>query len=168
MEADMEYPNAKPLVAWNDSILKETMPFIDPDKDLAQSMVETLLKEGTGLAITASMIGERSQALAIASDPMLVMFKPRIVDTSEETHYVEDANMCVPNLVVKVKRPQVVRVRYTQINGEVKTEVFEGLTAGFICSMIDLLNGTRFTELATSYHLERGKKLRAKLERKRR
>jgi len=150
----MEYPNAKPLVAWNDSILKETMPFIDPDKDLAQSMVETLLKEGTGLAICASMIGERSQALVIAADPMLVMFKPRIVDTSEETHYVEDANMCV------------VRVRYTQINGEVKTEVFEGLTAGFICSMIDLLHGIRFTESATSYHLEKGKKLKSKLERK--
>ncbi len=157
------------LVPGNDPILKEETPkfdFLDPPMDpieLAHTLAQSCLKY-EGLGLSAPQIGLPYRACIIKADPMICMFNPKIVGESMGAEYGEEGCLSFPNLIIKVKRAQVIRVRFTQPNFEVKTERFEGMTARIIQHEMDHLDGITFHTRATSYHLEQAKKSKRKLE----
>jgi peptide deformylase len=57
-----------------------------------------------------------------------------------------------PSLIVKVKRPQHCRVRWTMPNGETRTDTFTGLSARTFQQNVDTLNGIIYYNLANKYH----------------
>jgi peptide deformylase len=129
-------------------------PPINPDelaKQLAESLIET-----TGVGLSANQIGLPYRAFALKSNPIYVMFNPIIVHSSEDEEYMEEGCLSFPNLIINIKRPKKIRVRFTQPNGKTTTEAFEGLTARVIQHEVDHLNGITFKQRATKYHLDKG------------
>ena len=122
------------LVPSNDPILKTSLPefdFSNPPvnpiqlaKDLAKTMIAS---KGIGLA--ANQIGMPHRAFALATNPVIVCFNPRIVDVSEEKIELEEGCLSYPGLLLKIVRPRRIKVRYQYPNGEVVTQVFHDMTA---------------------------------------
>jgi peptide deformylase len=93
------------------------------------------------------------------------MFNPRIVDETTE-HIVLD-EMCASqtNLVVKIKRPKIIKVRYQDVYGDVHNEKFIGMTARAILHELDHLNGVVYTKRANQIHLQRAMNKKKQLDR---
>lgn len=156
----------------NDSILTTELkrfnfsdPPIDPIKfamDLAEHMLHY---DGVGLA--ANQLGLPYRVFAIKADPILVCYNPIIVDQSEESILLEEGCLTFPNFYVKVKRPLVIKARYTKPNGETLTTKFDGVTSRIFQHELDHLNGILFQNRATKYHLEVAKNQYRKRSKKR-
>lgn len=147
----------------------EKFDFDNPPTDpiqLAHDLAETMLSEN-GMGIAANQMGLPYRVFAIKSDPIIVCFNPRVVDSSEETVYLEEGCLSFPNLFIKIKRPATVKVRYTEPNGNVVTTTFGGLTARVFQHELDHLDGIAFQRQASALELQRAKQKKKKLDRKR-
>lgn len=159
-------PRELPLVDENDPILHREIPeyefdgSLDPIK-LAHDLSANLLAKG-GIGLAANQIGLDVRAFAIKSSPMIVMFNPTIVNSSEEKTIEKEGCLSFPGLFMKVKRAKEVRVRYTRPNGETTTETYSGLTARIIQHELDHLNGITFRKRVSLYEKNKGDRNRKK------
>lgn len=151
------------LVHYNDPILTEEIEefdFLNTNEDpieIAQSLAKEMATYG-GIGLAANQIGRRVRAFVIASNPMLVMFNPNIIDYSEETVELEEACLSYPNLVVKVNRPKTIKIRFTLPNNVTETKVYTGMTARIIQHELEHLNGKRFFDTVEWYEKEKVKR----------
>lgn len=151
------------LVPSNDPILRqpvEQFDFSNPPTDpiqLAHDLAETMMANN-GLGLSANQIGLPYRAFAILAEQIIVFFNPKIVDYSEEKIYMEEGCLSYPNLFIKVKRPQTIKIRYTEPNGNTLTKVFGGLTARVIQHEYDHMEGITYMQRANKIHIEQGKK----------
>lgn len=134
------------LVKSNDPILKTIInafdfnnPPIDPI-ELSHDLAQTLLKNDA-LGIAANQIGLPYRVFAIKANPMIVCFNPKIIDQSDDEVWLEEGCLSFPKLTVKIKRPEVIRVRYTEPNGNVVTTKFQGMTARVFMHELAHLDG---------------------------
>lgn len=155
-----------PLVRENDPILKtETEPFdfssppVDPNQ-LAVDLAETMIHH-KGVGIAAPQLGLPYRVFAMTGNPIKVCFNPRIVDISSEMVSLEEGCLTFPGLLVKIKRPKIIKVRYTMANGETVTEKFVGMTARIFQHELDHLDGILFFNRANLYHREKAFRKRA-------
>jgi peptide deformylase len=157
----------RPLVINTDQVLytkTERFDFSNPPIDpseLAHILAQTMIANH-GIGLAAPQIGLPYRAFVLIGKPILCCFNPIIVDTSSEQIYLEEGCLSFPNLIVKIKRPKIIRARYTMPNGETVTNKFIGMTARTFQHELDHLNGVVFTQRANSYHLEKAKKKRRK------
>jgi peptide deformylase len=128
---------------------------------LAHVMLE---KQGVGLA--ANQLGYPYRICAVASQPVLVMFNPRIVDYSDEAVTLEEGCLSYPGLIVKVTRPKSIRIRFTYPNGMTETKKYTGMTARVIQHEVEHLDGGRFFEGVDWYEKEKVKRWIKKEKRK--
>lgn len=123
-----------------------------PPLEFAQSLVKTMY-EANGMCLTAPQVGINFRVFAMRAAPEnFVCFNPRIVLTSDEQIRLEETSLSYPGLIVKVKRPQHVKVRFATPNGQIRTETFTGLTARTFQHCMDFLNGERFYMKANPLH----------------
>lgn len=157
------------IVSKNDPILREVMPKfefggdIDPIQlytDLAETM-----RENDGLGLAANQIGVRARAFVMRAENIIGVFNPRVVDMSSEMVYLEEGCLSYPNLWVKVKRPKLIKVRYTNPDGNTETRTFDGMSARVFLHELDHLDGITHTSRANRIHLEQAKKFAKKLNR---
>jgi len=150
----------------NHPILKEKVnafifgSSIDP-VELARSLTELAITTDS-ISLSAPQCGIDARVFVILADPVLACFNPKIVDSSEEQLYLEEKCLTFPNVVLKVKRPKKIRVRFTMPNGVTETRIFDGLTARHFQQQVDHLDGVLFTQRATLFHREQAFK-KAKL-----
>jgi len=139
------------LVKYTDPVLhKEAAEFdfskppLDPvllAKDLAETMAA---KSALGLA--APQVGIPYRVFAVASNPVLVMFNPLMVDVSEEKAEFPEGCLSFPGVMIKKMRPKSIKIRYAYPNGEVKTEKYTDLTARIILHEYDHIAGVTFMD----------------------
>jgi peptide deformylase len=147
----------------NHSILKtelDKFDFQNPPTDpiqLAHDLAETMLAKG-GIGISANQIGLPYRVFAMMAEKIIVCFNPILLSASDEQIVLEEGCLSYPNLFVKIKRPQEIRVRYTEPNGNIITEKFSGMTARVFQHELDHLNGIVYTKRANLIHLEQAKK----------
>lgn len=145
------------LVDMNDPILREEMPEFDFDEPLAtlkaQQLYETMktgLQALGGLGLSANQVGirERMFVFGDGSDPdnIACAFNPIIVSYIGDEIKMEEGCLSYPGLLLKIKRPSAIRVRYANFDGRIKTMQFEGVTARVFQHELDHLNGIRFTD----------------------
>lgn len=158
------------LIEHDDPILQtpaQPFDFGNPQMDsvqLARDLYETMLHhKGVGLA--APQVGIGYRVFAMASNPGIVCFNPRLVDMSEENILLDEGCLSFPNLFVKMKRPRRIKVRYTEPNGNTVTQVYEGMTARCFLHELDHLDGILYTIKANKIHLERAQREQKKLNR---
>jgi len=119
----------------------------DKIKELIQDMKDTLHKyNGVGLA--AVQVGILKQIVIIQEEeemPIYVLINPEIISTSG-VQLVEEGCLSFPNKFAKIERPEKVKIRALNENGE-KIEIkAKGLLAQAICHELDHLNGEVFID----------------------
>lgn len=157
------------LVSETDPILKAPTvkwDFTQPE-EIAQRMYLSLsrtMRESDGMGLSANQVGLPYSVFVLESGYGFPMgfFNPVIVDTSEEEVTLEEGCLSFPELVVKIKRPAKVRIRFAEWNGEVHTKTFEGMTARAIQHEMDHFQGITFKERANKIHLEKALRQRTK------
>jgi peptide deformylase len=160
----------KELVPKTDPILRDEMEkfdFDNPPEDpirIAHILAQNVIHYD-GLGLAAPQLGMPYRAFVIKAKPMLVCFNPSIVDVSDDMIYMEEGCLTYPNLIIKIKRPQVIRCRYTEPNGNIVTKQFQDLTARIFQHELDHLDGILFMDRSNDIHLEQAKKRRIKLNR---
>lgn len=138
-------------------------PPVDPIR-FVDSLAQTMLaNDGIGLA--ANQAGFQHRVFLIKAEQIIACYNPMIVDSSPETVIMEEGCLSFPNLIVKVKRPKGVKVRYTEPNGNVQTRTFHGMTARIFQHELDHLDGITMMQRATGLERDRARKLKKKIER---
>lgn len=125
--------------------------------DMVNNLIETMMHH-KGVGISANQVGLPHRVLVLRSEPALVCFNPRVIDQTTEKINLDESCLTYPNLVIPIKRPKAIKVRFQDINGEVKTEKFVGMTAKVLLHQLDLLNGIHYTNIGNPFHVERGKR----------
>ena len=148
------------LVKHTDPILREvaqnfdfSSPPIDPVQ-LAKDLIYFMYKVN-GIGLAANQVGLPYRVFAMRGAPEnFVCFNPKIVHLSDAVVQLEEGCVTYPGMLVKVKRPQHIRVRYHTPNGDVRTDTFTGMSARIFQHELDHLNGILFYERANRYHRE--------------
>ena len=144
------------------SLTQECNPFdfndpiqdpIELSKDLADTMIAN-----KGLGLAAPQIGVNARVLVISSNPVIVMFNPLFVDISQKQTTLDEGCLSFPGIVVPISRPETIKVRYRQPNGETVTEKFSGMTARTIQHELDHLNGILFYSRTSLYYRQKTKR----------
>lgn len=138
-------------------------PPVDPIQ-LANGLIETMIAE-KGLGLSANQCGLEHRVFVMHSSPTKVCFNPRVVTASNEDILLDEGCLTFPNLFVKIKRPQRIKVRYQDVTGDTHTEVFTGMTARIFLHELDHLNGKVFTQRANVAHLQRALREQKQLNR---
>lgn len=136
---------------------KEINNVTDRIKVLLDDMAETMYsKEGLGLA--APQVGVLRRAVVVdAGQGLYKLIDPHIVEQEGELIDFEGC-LSIPRITGKVKRPEKVKVEYTDIDGNRKEVEGEGLFARALCHEIDHLDGILFTDLIIEEDKEKKEK----------
>lgn len=150
----VQYPD--PVLS---SVALPVTDFNDQLKQLVNDMAQTMYA-APGVGLAANQVGVLKKVVVIdiseEKNQLKVLINPQIIEASGEEILYEEGCLSLAGLYEKVKRPNHVRVRAQNINGEYFEYEADGLLA--ICSQheIDHLSGTVFID-----HLSRLKKDRA-------
>lgn len=121
---------------------------IDDDlKILVEDMFETMYHaDGVGLA--APQIGVLKRVIVIDIEVLKkVMINPEIIyESNEDLQDGAEGCLSVPGVEDMVRRPNLLRVRYMDLDGRIIEEEARDLYARVICHEVDHLNGILFTD----------------------
>ena len=149
------------LVDGNDPILRTACDKFDlanPPFDPIEFSREIVkfMYDNNAVGLSANQIGVPYRIFAMRGAPEnFVCFNPRVVMPGTDIVSLEETSLTFPGLIVKVKRPQHVRVRFNTPNGDIKTETFTGMTARIFQHQLDFLDGIIYYNKANRYHREK-------------
>lgn len=152
-----------PICKYGDPVLRErTVEVTEIDNSLQtliDDMVETMYAApGVGLAANQVGVPKRLMVidLTVGEDPsqLHVMINPEVFDMEGEITE-EEGCLSIPDFVEIVTRPETLRVRYLDRNGETREMKAEGLMARAVCHEVDHLDGTLFVDYLRGLKKER-------------
>ena len=127
-------------------------PIVEP-KEFAENLAETMM-ENKGLGLSAPQCGFNTSVFVVGDprdkDSIMGIFNPTIV-------LMYEGCLSFPGLLIKIKRPERVRVRFKDMNGETLTRQFSGVSARAVQHEFDHLQGILFQKKANRVHLESAK-----------
>lgn len=136
----------------------EDFDFKDPPFDpidFARNLVK-FMHENNALGLAANQVGVPYRIFAMRGHPEnFVCYNPKIVQESQQTVTLEEGCLSYPELIVKIKRPEFVRVRFTAPNGDTMTKQFIGMSARVFQHEYDHLEGVRFYDRANKFHRDK-------------
>jgi len=133
----------------------EDFNFKEPPFDPIEFSHEIMkfMYEKNGLGLAANQVGVPYRIFAMRGAPEnFVCFNPKIVGSSTDQIVLEEGCLSYPGLLVKIKRPSMIRVRFNTPNGEVETRQFIGMSARVFQHEYDHLDGIRFYDRANKFH----------------
>lgn len=120
---------------------------------LLDDMTQTLA-DANGVGLAAPQVGILRRAVVIdTGSEILELINPEILETSGEQEGAEGC-LSVPGKYGLVKRPNYVKLRAQDRNGEWFEAEGEGLMARAFCHETDHLDGKLYTRLATRFLTE--------------
>ncbi|NJL08588.1 MAG: peptide deformylase [Methylacidiphilales bacterium] len=127
---------------------------------LVDDMFETMY-DAPGIGLAAIQIGEARRVVTI--DPArkgeerrpVVFINPEVVWASEEKRSHEEGCLSIPDYYETVERPDRVRVRWLDRDGQPQEQEFGGILATCIQHEIDHLNGVLFIDYLSRLKRER-------------
>lgn len=155
----LEYPDPRLRT------VAETVDIVDDSvRAEIDDMFETMYAApGIGLAATQVNIHKRIVTIDISeeqNDP-LVMINPEFEVIDEELHKYQEGCLSVPGFYEDVKRPQEVKLKALNYNGEPYELIAEDLLAVCIQHELDHLNGKLFVDYISMLKRNR---IKSKLE----
>ena len=159
----LEFPDprlrtiAKPVETVDDSL-----------RQLIDDMFETMYAApGIGLAATQVNVHKRLVVIDVSEDKTqpLVFINPEFEPLTDELDQYQEGCLSVPGFYENVERPQRVRVKALDRNGEAFEMICEGLLAVCIQHECDHLNGKLFVDYLSNLKRDRIKKKLEKLHR---
>ncbi len=154
----------RPLVIIPDSKLRlvsEPVKEITGEiRRLADDMLETMYDApGVGLAAIQIGVPVRMVTMDVSKSeeehqPM-VLINPEILWSSEEKRVYEEGCLSIPEYYEEVERPDRVRFRYMDLQGETIEQEADGLLATCVQHEIDHLNGVLFIDYLSKLKRDR-------------
>ena len=144
----------RPIVTYGDPVLREvTQPVDEIDrevKDLVSDMVDTL-KRASGLGLAASQVGAARRLFIVdltaidINESLRVFINPEIIETEGEIE-MEEGCLSFPDMYLKITRPERVKVRATDLDGNRFEMSADGVTARAILHEYDHTQGKLFVD----------------------
>jgi peptide deformylase len=154
----------RPLVIIPDSklrLISEPVKEITKEiRQLADDMLETMY-DAPGVGLAAIQIGLPIRMVTMdvskSDDERLpmVLINPEITWASEEKRVYEEGCLSIPEYYEEVERPDRVRFRFMNIQGEVVEQEADGLLATCVQHEIDHLNGVLFIDYLSKLKRDR-------------
>ena len=154
----------RPLVILPDSklrLISEPVKEVTNEiRRLADDMLETMYDApGVGLAAIQIGVPVRMVTMDVSKSederqPM-VLINPEIVWASEEKRAYEEGCLSIPEYYEEVERPDRVRFRYMNLQGETVEQDADGLLATCVQHEIDHLNGVLFIDYLSKLKRDR-------------
>jgi peptide deformylase len=97
-----------------------------------RSDLSDILKNNAIPGISAPELGIMKSVFMIKNvlnAPWIIAFNPRIVYSSDQLVDVHETCYSYPGIMVRIRRPQSIRVRYQTVTGETTTQQLEGAVA---------------------------------------
>ena len=119
-------------------------------KALAADMLETMYV-APGIGLAAPQVGAMIRLLVMdcikdgPAEPM-VLINPELVWASEDVSIFEEGCLSLPEQYAEVKRPSIVTVRWTDLDGAPQERTFDGLWATCVQHEMDHLDGKLFID----------------------
>ncbi|HZK33223.1 MAG TPA: peptide deformylase [Tissierellaceae bacterium] len=114
-------------------------------KILLEDMIDTMNEE-EGIGLAAPQVGVLRRAIVIdVGEGPIEFINPEIIETEGEAIEVEGC-LSVPGRSGTVERPERVKIKYLDIDGNEKTLEGTGLMARAICHEIDHLEGILYID----------------------
>ena len=154
----------RPLVILPDSKLRlvsEPVKEITQEiRQLAEDMLETMYDApGVGLAAIQIGIPLRVVTMDVSKSEderqPLVLINPEVIWASEEKRTYEEGCLSIPEYYEEVERPDRVRFRYMDLQGEMIEQDADGLMATCVQHEIDHLNGVLFIDYLSKLKRDR-------------
>jgi peptide deformylase len=138
-----------------DPILRrDTEPVLEFDKqlkDFVKNMIKKMHHED-GIGLAAPQIGHSKKVLVVdisgieEDEEPRAFINPKIISTDGET-VIEEGCLSIPEVREDVSRPEIIRLKYTDEEGQEFEEDFDGWMARVLQHEIDHLNGILFVDL---------------------
>lgn len=126
---------------------KEITEITNRIKILLDDMVETMVHAiGVGLAAPQIGVLRRAIVIDVGEGPMKII-NPIIIECTGAIIDIEGC-LSIPYLTGSVERPEFIKVKYIDDQGEEKIIEAKGLLARAICHEIDHLDGILYTDRA--------------------
>ena len=139
------------------------------DLSLFSNIMKDLLIKYKGLGLSANQIGVPYSIFVFGNpeqkNDLITMINPRIVSTFGKSVYMMEGCLSFPSLMIKIKRPEGIRVRYVNEFNQTMTTKFEGMSARVIQHETDHLNGITFLERASLFHKDQALRKRKTIRR---
>ena len=163
------------ILKLTDKILKESTqrfdfrnPPMDPT-ELFENLRDTMVAHN-GLGLAANQVGIPYSVFVVGNphipESIFSVFNPTIVDYAQSIQLAEEGCLSFPNLFVKVKRPTMIKARFSGHDGVVDTIKFDGFTARAFQHEYDHLQGKLFIQQASKFHLDQAKHNKKKIDRR--
>ena len=125
----------------------EQFDFNDPPQDpweLAEDMIK-FMREHKGYGLAANQVGLPYRMFVTEGEPAFAVFNPRITYRSPNDNRLDEGCLSFPNLILNIKRPASIRVRFQDPNGDFNVKQFAGMSARIFQHEFDHLEGVDFT-----------------------
>lgn len=138
-------------------------PMHDP-RELASNLIETMyFYNGLGLAANQCLFLTQLFTMRGTEEKGdFACFNPKIVWKSDEIIRLDESCLSFPGVVLPIKRPRHIRLRFQVPDGHTVTEKFTGMTARIVQHEMDHLAGKLWYLRGNKYHIDRAFKNRGK------
>jgi peptide deformylase len=160
-----------PIRKYGDDVLRQPTQRVETIDESLHKLIEDMIDTmyaAPGVGLAANQVGVSKQLmiidLSVGKRPgeCHVFINPEIVETEGEITE-EEGCLSIPDFVEVVTRPERVRLRYLDRNGQQREMWGEGLMARAMCHEIDHLQGTLFVDYLRGFRKDRILKKIAKL-----
>lgn len=123
----------------------------DGVRQLIRQMLQTMYTQD-GIGLAAPQVGVHKQIVVVdvhhdeAAKPPLILINPVIQGLAGDPCDLEEGCISVPNVFMKVTRPELVQVAYKDEQGRPQVGIFNGLLSRVIQHEIDHLDGILFVD----------------------
>ena len=123
-----------------------------------------------GIGLSANQIGIPFKVFSMMVDnkDVICCFNPKIIKESDEQVVFSEGCLSFPQLFLKIKRPEIVWVKYQNADGDEINAHFEGLAARVFQHEMDHMNGTIFLDRVSRVFLQSARRKQKTLLRKER
>lgn len=129
--------------------------------------MHSLMLDQRGVGLAANQVGWGYRVFVMGGDGVAwFCFNPEIIEYSSSTSRAAEGCLSFPDLIIDVERPESVRVRYQDADGDFQTESLKGLWARCFQHELDHLNGVCFVDKVSSLKLNMAKRKRDKLRKR--
>lgn len=161
---DKLVPSTNPMFTTKLAPFDFKNPSVDPIK-LANHLIEVMDRHN-GLGLSANQLGMEHRVFVMRTEPRLVCFNPVITFESDDQSVLEEGCLTFPSLYVKIRRSTWIRTKFMDVNGDLKTQKFAGITARCFQHELDHLDGVVYLNRASKLNLSRAKRQLTLLKRR--
>jgi len=124
----------------------------DDVRSLAKDMLETMYA-APGIGLAAPQVGVMERVIVLdcvkaedAAPEPIVMVNPEVIGASDDLNTYDEGCLSIPDVYADVTRPEAVRVRWLDLDGELRERDMDGLWATCVQHEIDHLDGKLFID----------------------